>query len=1125
MFFRIFIISLTIWHDWKFILASENPPPNIIIIIADDMGIDDVSFRGASDYLTPNIDALAYQGKILNRLYTPPICTPSRATLLTGLYPIHTGTQHFVLSNEDPWGILENITSMAEIFQSQGYSTHLVGKWHLGMARKEFTPIFKGFDSHYGYWGGYIDYFRMTAKMPTNYSMGYDFRRNLDLECAPPDSYVTDLFTQEAEKIILNNKFPKPLFLMVTHLAMHTANEDEPLQAPEQEIEKFTYIPDIRRRTYAAMASKLDESVGRIIKALDQIQQLKNSIILFYSDNGGPSAGLFNNTGRNWPLRGQKHSPWEGGIRVPAAIWSPLLKNRNSIHQLPLYLADWLPTLAAAAKIPLNSFKLNLDGLNQWPDLVNSKTDTLTSRHKDREIPHMLDHILQVKSFMKGDYKYIQGTTIEGQYDHVLLHRNPSVSDPRNRDYVRYIQNSLAYQALDKFNEKPLSPHKIQNLRSQAEIKCGKLGPDCDPLKEECLFNIWLDPCEQNNLAKASQYQEKLRELRERVRKLEKSAVRPLYGGSFIDNDPSRHDCIWTNFLEESIQQMYKILIILCIMVGIKANVLGKDNKRPNIVIIMADDMGFDDVSFRGAREFLTPNIDALAYHGKILNRLYTPPMCTPSRASLLTGLYPIHTGTQHYVIVNEEPWGILENFTSMAEIFQSQGYATHLVGKWHLGLARKEFTPLYNGFDSHYGYWGAYVDYFRMRSKMPTNYSMGYDFRRNLDLECVPEGRYVTDLFTQEAENIILNSKSSEPLFLMVSHLAMHTANDDEPLQAPEKEIEKFSYIPDVRRRTYAAMASKLDESVGRIIKALDKAQKLKNSIILFYSDNGAPSAGLFNNTGSNWPFRGQKNSPWEGGIRVPAAIWSPLIKNRNSIHQLPLYVGDWLPTLAAAAKIPLNSRQLNLDGLNQWTDLVNSKGDTLLSPSKEREIVHFLDDIYQVKSFMKGQYKYIQGTTIQGNYDHVLINRNPNITDPRDREYVQTIQNSLAHQALNKFAEKPLTALKIQNLRSQAEIKCGKLGPDCDPLKEECLFNIWLDPCEQNNLAKQPQYQKKLRELKNRAEELRLTALSPRIGGSVIDNDPSRHDCTWTNYLEVPVTNYILECDYNSPPCRTEL
>lgn len=214
-------------------------------------------------------------------------------------------------------------------------------------------------------------------------------------------------------------------------------------------------------------------------------------------------------------------------------------------------------------------------------------------------------------------------------------------------------------------------------------------------------------------------------------------------------------------------------------------------------------------MSFRGAREFLTPNIDALAYHGRLLDRLYAPAMCTPSRSALLTGKYPIHTGTQHFVISNEEPWALTLNTTLMSEIFREAGYSTNLVGKWHLGLSRPEYTPTHRGFDYHYGYWGGFIDYYQRRSRMlDLNYSMGYDFRRNMQLECADRGVYVTDLLTNEAERVILEQASkNKPLFLMLSHLATHAANPDDPLQAPEEELRKFGHIKDPNRRKYAGM------------------------------------------------------------------------------------------------------------------------------------------------------------------------------------------------------------------------------------------------------------------------------------------------------------------------------
>lgn len=164
-------------------------------------------------------------------------------------------------------------------------------------------------------------------------------------------------------------------------------------------------------------------------------------------------------------------------------------------------------------------------------------------------------------------------------------------------------------------------------------------------------------------------------------------------------------------------------------------------------------------------------------------------------------------------MISNEEPWSLALNATLMPEIFQRAGYSTNLVGKWHLGFSRPEYTPTRRGFDYHYGYWGAYIDYYQRRSKMPVaNYSLGYDFRRNMELECRDRGVYVTDLLTDEAERLIKeHAAKDQPLFLMLSHLAAHTANEDDPLQAPEEEIRKFAYIKDPNRRKYAGELSKL--------------------------------------------------------------------------------------------------------------------------------------------------------------------------------------------------------------------------------------------------------------------------------------------------------------------------
>ncbi|XP_005176719.1 arylsulfatase B [Musca domestica] len=499
----------------------------------------------------------------------------------------------------------------------------------------------------------------------------------------------------------------------------------------------------------------------------------------------------------------------------------------------------------------------------------------------------------------------------------------------------------------------------------------------------------------------------------------------------------------------------FNLPAVLAIVLGLvmrTQSAAWEGSAKPNIVIIMADDMGFDDVSFRGSNEFLTPNIDALAYSGVILNNLYTPSMCTPSRAALLTGKYPLNTGMQHYVLVNDQPWSLPTNETTMGEVFQENGYYTSLIGKWHLGMSRKAYTPKFRGFDQHYGYLGAYVDYYDQTLEQGNvNYSRGHDFRDNLRPVCDRNGTYVTDLLTEAAiRRIKQHNYQRKPLFMLLSHLAPHSANDDDPLQAPQSEVEKFSYIKDERRRKYAAMVSKLDQSVGQVVEALSHRGILNNTILLFLSDNGGPTQGMHSTTASNYPLRGQKHSPWEGGLRSSAAIWSTQLEKLGTIWKQKIYIGDFLPTLAAAANIPLDG--LTLDGLNLWPSLKYGY------ESVEREIMHNIDEIFNYEVYAKGKWKFVNGTTVEGRYDGWLSQR-PNDSsqiDPRFEHYEDLVKQSPVWKHLHAITgDKPIQLLEH---REHAVVKClyedATLGVACNPLEAPCLFDLDVDPCEQNNL-----------------------------------------------------------------------
>ncbi|KAH8411171.1 hypothetical protein KR222_009322, partial [Zaprionus bogoriensis] len=517
---------------------------------------------------------------------------------------------------------------------------------------------------------------------------------------------------------------------------------------------------------------------------------------------------------------------------------------------------------------------------------------------------------------------------------------------------------------------------------------------------------------------------------------------------------------------------------------------------KPNIIIILIDDMGFNDVSFHGSNQILTPNIDAFAYNGIILNRHYVPNLCTPSRASLLTGKYPIHTGMQHFVQIPDEPWGLPLSERLMPQFFREAGYSTQLIGKWHLGFWREELTPTMRGFDHHYGYYNGYIDYYdHTHHMLDKPYANGIDFRRDRKRWHADNGTYATEAFTAEARRVIEQHDPSRPLFMVLSHLAVHTGNEDEPMQAPPEEVAKFAHISDPKRRTYAGMVSSLDKSVGDTMRALSDRDMLNNSIVLLYSDNGAPTVGIHSNAGSNFPYRGQKESPWEGGIRSAGAIWSPLLQRSGYVSNQVIHAIDWLPTLAAAAGVRL-PKDLHLDGVNMWPSLSGN-----LEP-QSRRLLHVLDDVFGYSSYMRDNLKYVNGSRFEGRYDNWLGELAVGEDDPLSAYYVQQVLSSEVQQVLGS---RSLSNERIQQLRVEATHRCPAKEQNhtqsvflCKPLEAPCFFNLAKDPCERYNLANL--YPLQLQLLQQEVQQFRLGALeSARVPIADARADPALHGGYW--------------------------
>jgi arylsulfatase A-like enzyme len=340
-------------------LAQKASQPNIVYIVADDLGWKDVGFHG-SDIKTPALDRLANEGVRLEQFYAQPMCTPTRAAFLTGRYPFRYGLQTLVIPASMNYGLPTDERLLPQALKDAGYTTAILGKWHLGHAKREFWPRQRGFDYQYGAVVGEIDYYTHAAGGKTDW-----FRDNKLLR---EPGYVTSLLGDDAVRYIRKHDKKKPFFMYLAFTAPHA-----PYQAPQQYLDKYMNIPDANRRAYAAMITAMDDQVGRVVAQLEKSGMRDNTLIVFHSDNGGNQAAHLSGESKvtgslpasNGPYRGGKGDLYEGGTRVVAlANWPGHIKAGTANGMM--HVVDMYPTLAALAGADVKKGK-PLDGVNVWP--------------------------------------------------------------------------------------------------------------------------------------------------------------------------------------------------------------------------------------------------------------------------------------------------------------------------------------------------------------------------------------------------------------------------------------------------------------------------------------------------------------------------------------------------------------------------------------------------------------------------------------------------------------------------------------------------------------------------------------------------------------------------------------
>mmetsp|Transcript_38458 Transcript_38458/g.34005 ORF Transcript_38458/g.34005 Transcript_38458/m.34005 type:complete len:727 (-) Transcript_38458:186-2366(-) len=533
--------------------------PNIIFILADDWGMNDVGWTHENtDTKTPYLDNLAKtEGLILTNYYAERVCTASRAAFLTGRYPSHLGLQSGVCAPNQPASLTRQVSMLSNEFQESGYSTHLIGKWHLGMMSYEYTPTYRGFDSFYGYWAGGEDYWNHKSwsfmrqisstdlfinEKPALYQYGDKYSHPYDGVYGPWWQKSEALKLLQT-KVLFPDKTP-PFFFYFAMQASHS-----PRQAPPEYMALYQDGPNgdsNNRVTFQAQTTTADDVVKDVVEYLKRANLWDNTLVIIGSDNGAKR-----HYGDNAPYRGFKNTSWEGGVKVPGFVTGGYLpeEQRGKVLDYPMHFVDWYPTLLSAAGLDVNyhrSRKLyeteenfdadtrtffpdrrwddtpnqELDGIDMW-DYISGEDEDDAYFDQKREVLLDLKEVWcpfsSCGALRIGRYKFIRGDNIAS-----LL---PDYDDG-DKWFRGYCYNESKAELFCMKNELEFEmTHKVPGFTINS------VG--CVNSKHGCLFDLTLDPCEYYDLS--TKYPDLVEKFSKRMDKFQEMATEPLMGENNAD--------------------------------------------------------------------------------------------------------------------------------------------------------------------------------------------------------------------------------------------------------------------------------------------------------------------------------------------------------------------------------------------------------------------------------------------------------------------------------------------------------------------------------------------------------------------------------------------------------------
>lgn len=793
--------------------------PNFVVIFTDDQGYGDLSCYGGEHVSTPRIDQMAAEGSRLTSFYVAaPVCTPSRAGLMTGCYPTRIGmakgSRHGVLLAGDSKGLNPTEITIPEVLKTVGYKTGMFGKWHLG-DQPEFLPTRQGFDEFFGIPFSHDIHPFHPRQSHHNFPALPLLDGEKVIEMDPDADFLTKRFTERAVSFIQKNK-DEPFFLYLPHPIPHAPLHVSPPFMKGVSAEVVTKLSsedgniDYRTRDqlFRQAISEIDWSVGQILDALKTNGLDENTFVIFTSDNGPPKNSVFASPG---PLSGHKGSTLEGGMREPTVVrWPGTIPAGKPNDQL-MTTMDLLPTFAklAGAEIPTDRV---IDGKDIWPTLVG-----------EAETPH----------------------------EAFFYHGGKNLKAVRSGKWKLHIN------------------------------KKGK------PVQ---LYDLESDIAEKTNLIKSNP------QVVKRLNGFLKSFAEELANNSrpaaFVENP--------------------KPLSMVSAKTTSPATTPASstDPSKPNFVVIFADDLGYGDISCYHSKGVQTPHIDALAADGFRSTDFFVPAnVCSPSRASLLTGRYPMRCGmpvARHGGKRKYDDYGFDSDEITIPELLKPAGYRSLMVGKWHLGMEVEGSHPIDAGFDEHLG--------------IPSNYAKqrGPDYNtlyrgKDVEQKNVP-CQTLTKLYTDEVVNFIGRQKD-QPFFIYVSHHIVHN-----PL-LPSKPFVKTS-----QKGKYGDFVKELDHSTGRIMQAIKDAGIDDNTLVVFTSDNGPTRNGSAGGLG------GGKYCTMEGGHRVPGIFRWPGKIPTGKVSNTTMTSMDLLPLFCELAGVE-QPKDRKIDGENILPIL---QGDESTTPHK---------------------------------------------------------------------------------------------------------------------------------------------------------------------------------------------